>query len=107
MTACLEPALEGADVLLAPAYGPAWKSDLVIGGHAGVVSSWIATPAAIAGWPVMSVPVALVHGLPIGAALVARPGEEAVLLAAAARIESVVQESGPLPRPGWRPPSRG
>jgi len=48
-----------------------------------------------------------VHGLPIGAALVARPGEEAVLLAAAARIESVVQEVGPLPRPGWRPPSRG
>jgi amidase len=107
VTACLEPALEGADVLLAPAYGPAWKSDLVIGGHTGVVSSWIATPAAIAGWPVMSVPVALVHGLPIGAALVARPGEEAVLLAAAARIESVVQEVGPLPRPGWRPPSRG
>ena len=107
VTSCLGPALEDADVVVAPAYGPAWKSDLTIGGHAGVVSSWITTPAAIAGWPIMSVPVALVHGLPIGAALVARPGEEAVLLAAAARIESVVQAVGPLPRPGWRPPTRG
>ncbi len=39
------------------AYGPAWKSDLVVGGHAGAVSSWVTTPAAIAGWPIMSVPV--------------------------------------------------
>ena len=50
----------------AAAYGPAWKSDLVVGGHAGAVSSWITTPAAIAGWPMMSVPVGLVEGLPVG-----------------------------------------
>src|SRR5665213_2229399 len=45
VSTCLEPALEGADVLLAPAYGPAWKSDLVVGGHAAAVSSWVTTPA--------------------------------------------------------------
>jgi amidase len=104
---CLEPGLEGADVLVAPAYGPAWKSDLAVGGHGGAVSSWVTTPAAIAGWPVMSVPVGLVHGLPVGLALIARPGEEWMLLAAARRVESVVASTGPLPRPVFAPPTRG
>jgi amidase len=104
---CLEPALDDADVLVAAAYGPAWKSDLVLGGHAGAVSSWITTPAAIAGWPVMSVPVGLVHGLPVGLAMIARPGEEWMLLGAAARVEAVVEATTALPRPGWRVPGRG
>jgi amidase len=104
---CLGPALDGADVLVAAAYGPAWKSDLVIGGHAGAVSSWITTPAAIAGWPIMSVPVGLVHGLPVGLAMIARPGAEWTLLAAASRVEAVVAATGPLRRPGWRAPGRG
>ena len=97
---CLGPALDGADVLVAAAYGPAWKSDLVVGGHAGTVSSWITTPAAIAGWPIISVPVGLVHGLPVGLAMIARPGEEWTLLAAASRVEAVVAATAPLPRPG-------
>ena len=107
MSTCLEPALDGADVLLAPAYGPSWKSDLVIGGHAGAVSSWVTTPAAIAGWPIMSVPIGLVHGLPVGLALIGRPGEEWTLLDAAARVERVVGDTDPLPRPSWRRPERG
>jgi len=107
VSTCLEPALDGVDVLLAPAYGPAWKSDLVVGGHAGAVSSWVTTPAAIAGWPIMSVPVGLVHGLPVGLALLAAPGREAVLLDAAARVESVASSTAPLGRPRWAPPGRG
>ena len=107
VSTCLTPGLDGADVLVAPAYGPAWKSDLVVGGHAGVVSSWVTTPAAIAGWPILSVPVGLVHGLPVGLALIARPGEEWTLLAAGALVEAVVAATDPLPRPGWRPPHRG
>ncbi|MGA2836954.1 MAG: amidase family protein [Acidimicrobiales bacterium] len=107
VTTCLEPALDGADVLIAAAYGPAWKSDLVVGGHAGVVSSWVTMPAAIAGWPIMSVPVGLVHGLPIGLALIARPGQESALLAAARRVERLVDATDPLPRPGWLRPRRG
>ena len=107
VSTCLAPGLDGADVLVAPAYGPAWKSDLVVGGHASAVSSWVTTPAAIAGWPIMSVPVGLVHGLPVGLALVARPGEEWNLLAAAAHVESVVAATDPLPRPHWRRPQRG
>ncbi len=104
---CLGPALDGADVLVAAAYGPAWKSDLVVGGHGGAVSSWITTPAAIAGWPIVSVPVGLVHGLPVGMAMIGRPGEEWTLLAAASRVEAVVAATAPLPRPGWRAPGRG
>jgi amidase len=104
---CLGPALDGADVLVAPAYGPSWKSDLVVGGHAGAVSSWVTTPAAIAGWPIMSVPVGMVHGLPVGLALIARPGEEWTLLDAATRVERVVATTDPLPRPLWRRPDRG
>ena len=105
---CLEPALADADVLVAAAYGPAWKSDLVVGGHPAVAS--VATmPAAIAGWPIASVPVGLVHGLPVGAALIGRPGSEAVVLAAAARLEAAVARSGAWvdPRPGFAGPSRG
>ena len=94
-------------MLVAAAYGPAWKSDLVIGGHAGAVSSWITTPAAVAGWPIMSVPIGLVHGLPVGMALIARPGQEHTLLDAAATVESVVAATDPLPRPRWRIPDRG
>jgi amidase len=104
---CLGPALEGADVLVAAAYGPAWKSDLVAGDHSGAVAGYATTPAAIAGWPVASVPVGLVLGLPVGMALIARPGGEGVLLEAARRVEAVVAATAPLPPPSWCPPVRG
>src|SRR6202042_2359474 len=35
---CLEPAFADADVLIAPTYGPAWKSDLALGDHGGAGS---------------------------------------------------------------------
>ena len=92
---------------MAAAYGPAWKSDLPVGGHGGAVSSWVTTPAAIAGWPVMSVPIGLVQGLPIGLALIGRPGEEWTLLEAARTVEAVVAATTPLPRPDWKRPTRG
>ena len=31
MGQCLEPALRDVDVVVAPSYGPAWKSDLTLG----------------------------------------------------------------------------
>jgi len=55
----------------------------------------------------MSVPIGLVHGLPVGLALIARPGAEWTLLEAAARVEAVVAATDPLPRPAWRRPERG
>ena len=61
-------------------------------------------PAAIAGWPIVTVPIGLVHGLPVGLALIARSGEERTLLAAAAQVELAVSAHSPLPQPLWRRP---
>jgi amidase len=96
---CLEPAMAGIDVLVAPTYGPAWKSDLVLGGHPAAAAP-TTKPPAIAGWPIATVPMGLVAGLPVGLGLVGRPGTEAELLAVGAAVER------PRP-PSWGTPSRG
>jgi amidase len=96
---CLEPALAGADVLVAPTYGPAWKSDLVLGDQAGAASPITNAPA-IAGWPIATAPMGLVDGLPVGFGAVGRPGSEALLLAVCRAIERPA-------RPAWRSPDRG
>jgi amidase len=84
---CLATALRDADVVVAPSYGPAWKTDLTLGGHPAAYSGICSAPS-IAGWPIATVPMGLVDGLPVGLALVGRPGSEPVLLAAAAAFES-------------------
>ena len=96
---CLEPAMDGIDVLVAPTYGPAWKSDLVLGGHPAAAAPTTKAPA-IAGWPIATVPMGLVSGLPVGLGLVGRPGSEAELLALGARVERA-------DRPAWTPAQRG
>ena len=96
---CLGPALDGVDVLVAPTYGPAWKSDLVLGGHPGPAAP-TTTAAAIAGWPIATVPMGLASGLPVGLGIVGRPGSEPDLLAVGAAAERPA-------RPTWTPPSRG
>jgi amidase len=85
-TTCLEPALVGVDLVVAPSYGPAWKNDLTLGGHPAAYSGICSAPS-IAGWPIATVPMGLVDGLPVGLSLVGRPGSEPVLLAAGAALE--------------------
>ncbi|CAB4860408.1 unannotated protein [freshwater metagenome] len=104
---CLSPALADADILIAPAYGPAWKSDLTIGGHASAMSSGSTMPSAVAGWPLASLPIGLVDGLPIGITISGRPHDEWTILAAARRIEAVVGATVQLPRASFLPPQRG
>jgi amidase len=103
----LEPAFAaGPEFLVAPAYGPAWKSNLV-GGDAfgGGVAS--AAPS-IAGWPVLCLPMGLVAGLPVGLVLIGRPRSEARLVAAAHAIETALDlDAGQQWRPTWPPPTRG
>ena len=53
----------GLDALIAPTGGPAWKIDLVNGDHFALGSS---TPAAVAGYPNLTVPMGRVEGLPVG-----------------------------------------
>ena len=96
---CLEPSMAKADVLVGPTYGPAWKSDLVLGGHPQS-SSGITVAASIAGWPIATAPMGLVEGLPVGFGAVGRPGSEALLLAVCRAIEQPA-------RPTWRQPCRG
>jgi amidase len=103
---CLEPGIEGADVIIAPAYGPTWKSDLVVGGHPGPASP-VTGPPAIAGWPVLSLPMGLVEELPVGLAIVGRANAEWTVLDAARQIEAVLHAKSPFPTPRWQPPTRG
>jgi amidase len=103
---CLTPGIEGADVIIAPAYGPSWKSDLTVGGHPGPASP-ATTPAAIAGWPILSLPMGIVDDLPVGLAVVGRPGSEWMMLDTASRLEKIIHAESPLPQPFWAAPSRG
>ena len=65
------------------------------------------TPPAIAGWPILSLPMGLVDDLPVGLAIVGRPGSEWVILEAARHLEKIMQVESSLAQPLWAPPSRG
>lgn len=84
------------DVLVAPAFPPAIMADLVngdaeIGGDA-------TTAPAIAGYPILSVPMGLVHGLPVGMAIFGAAGSEPMLLRVAAAVEPPPEQRG---NPRW------
>ncbi len=102
----LAPALaRGVDLLVGATYAPAWKSDLALGDRPDVGGD-VTSPAAIAGWPVLCVPIGLVDGLPIGLTLVGRPGSEPHLLAVGHVVEQLV-ELGDAHRPTWQAVARG
>jgi amidase len=66
------------DVLIAPTQGPVWLIDLVNGDGGGGGS--FTQPAAIAGYPHITVPMGLVQGLPVGLSFVGRAWSEPTLL---------------------------
>ncbi|WP_439658245.1 amidase family protein [Lentzea sp. HUAS TT2] len=68
------------DFLLAPTSGPARMIDLVNGDHPALSSS---TPAAVAGYPSVTVPAGAPFGLPVGVSFTARPHQDAELLTVA------------------------
>jgi amidase len=105
---CLSPALANADCFIAPSYAPAWKNDLVIGGSGGAPGSPVTQAPAIAGWPIATVPMGLVEGLPVGLSIVGRPGSEAKLLAVAHMIETTLAlNEGDALVPTFRRATRG
>ena len=73
------------DAIVAPTQGPAWLIDLV-NGDAGGGGSFTA-PAAVAGYPHVTVPMGQVHGLPVGLSFVGRAWSEATLLKLAYAFE--------------------
>ncbi|HEX7019419.1 MAG TPA: amidase [Gemmatimonadaceae bacterium] len=66
------------DAIVAPTQGPSWHIDLVNGDAGGGGS--FTSPAAIAGYPHVTVPMGLVRGLPVGISFVGRAWTEATLL---------------------------
>ncbi len=72
------------DALLAPAQGPAWRIDLV-NGDPDLPSAY--GPAAVAGYPSITVPAGFVHGLPVGMLFFGRKWSEPALIGIAYAYE--------------------
>jgi len=65
------------DAIIAPTGSPAWKTDLTNGDNFKIGSS---SPAAIAGYPNITVPMGNLDGLPVGMSIFGRAWSEPVLL---------------------------
>jgi amidase len=72
------------DAIVAPTGGPAWVTDHVNGDHFLGASS---TPAAVAGYPNITVPAGFVRGLPVGLSLFGRAWSEPTLVKLAYSFE--------------------
>ena len=65
------------DAFVAPTGSPAWTSDLLNGDHFTGGSS---TPAAVAGYPSITVPAGFIHGLPVGISFMGAAYSEPMLI---------------------------
>jgi amidase len=81
-------AAQHLDTIVAPTTGPAWLIDLVNGDHYGGSCT---TPAAVAGYPHITVPAGLVFGLPVGLSFFAGAWSEPTLLRLAYAFEQATQ----------------
>lgn len=87
------------DALVTPSYAPAIPIDLVNPEH-----QWgsCTQPAAMAGYPLVTVPTALVQGLPVAVTFWGTAGSEATLIEVAAGFEAARDAAdGPLPEPTY------
>jgi amidase len=80
------------DALVAPTGGPAWLTDWVNGDHYGGASS---SPAAVAGYPNITVPAGYVFGLPVGISFIGAAFQEPVLIRLAYAFEQAAQVRRP------------
>jgi amidase len=78
--------------IIAPTGGPAWPTDLLNGDHFTGGSS---TPAAVAGYPSITVPAAFIHGLPIGLSFIGPRWSDATLIGLAYGFEQVTKVRKP------------
>jgi amidase len=72
------------DALVAPSGGPAWLTDYINGDNSG---GGFSSPAAVAGYPHITVPAGYVHGLPVGLSFVGGAYSEVKLLRMAYAFE--------------------
>ena len=80
------------DAIVAPTGSPAWPTDLVNGDHFTGASS---TPAAVAGYPNITVPAGFVHGLPVGISFMGRAWSESRLIGLAYAYEQATRHRKP------------
>lgn len=76
------------DAMIGPTGGPAWTTDLVNGDHFTGSSS---SPAAISGYPNITVPAGFVFGLPVGVSIFGRAWSEASLIRIAYAFEQATR----------------
>jgi amidase len=76
------------DALIAPTAGPAWLTDYATGDHD---TGGSATPAAVAGYPALTVPAGFVYGLPVGITFFGRAWSEPTLLKLGYAFEQATQ----------------
>ncbi|HVF50772.1 MAG TPA: amidase [Pyrinomonadaceae bacterium] len=80
------------DAIVGPTGGPPWTTDLVNGDHFSGGSS---TPAAVAGYPNITVPAGFIHGLPVGISFFGRADSEPVLIRLAYAFEQATKHRKP------------
>jgi Asp-tRNA(Asn)/Glu-tRNA(Gln) amidotransferase A subunit family amidase len=76
------------DALIAPTTGPGWKIDELNGDHYGGSAS---SPAAVAGYPHITIPMAKTGGMPLGLSLFAGKDSDARLIGIAMALEPLLQ----------------
>jgi amidase len=80
------------NAIVAQTNGPAWTIDWINGDHFSGGSS---SPAAISGYPNITVPMGFVHGLPVGISFFGKAWSEPTLLKIAYSYEQVTQKRKP------------
>ncbi len=81
------------DAIIAPSGGPAWLTDLVNGDPQGGGGS--SSPAAVAGYPSITVPAGFVFGLPVGISFIGGAYQEPTLIKLAFAFEQEMQARRP------------
>lgn len=85
------------DAIVAPTGAPPWKTDLVNG---DLITGSSTAPAAVAGYPSITVPAGHVNGLPVGISFIGTAWSEARLIALAYAYEQATSHRRP---PAFRP----